>query len=97
MQSSGPNEFGNSGLICLCGRSFTQQSALSKHQRACQKSKKRLISALDKAKEVWVGRKKQKHDNDRSLLLPGLTRAPSPVLPNEACFYQMHQQPGELT
>jgi hypothetical protein len=43
---------------CRCGRSFSQDYALTNHQRTCQKSKKRLSSALAKAKQLWTGRKK---------------------------------------
>jgi hypothetical protein len=93
MHAGSTKELDNDVLICLCSRSFTQQSALSKHQRTCKKSKKRLTSALDKAKEAWAGRKKRKLNNGNPLLLsgpslPGLTRAPSPVS-NEVCFYQI--------
>jgi hypothetical protein len=49
-------------LTCLCGRSFSQQSAMSKHLKACQRSKKRLSSALDKAKLAWPGRKRRRLD-----------------------------------
>ena len=49
-------------LTCSCGRSFSQQSAMSKHLKACQKSKKRLSSALDKAKLAWPGRKRRRLD-----------------------------------
>jgi hypothetical protein len=47
---------------CLCGRSFSQLFALSNHQRTCQKSKKRLSSAIEKAKEAWLSRKKPRCD-----------------------------------
>ncbi|GBE78735.1 hypothetical protein SCP_0116260 [Sparassis crispa] len=45
---------------CVCGRSFSQSSAFSHHQRACQKAKKRLSDALHKAKETWSSRKKRR-------------------------------------
>ncbi|KAG2746626.1 hypothetical protein P692DRAFT_20675989, partial [Suillus brevipes Sb2] len=35
---------------CTCTREFTQESAFTKHQRSCTKGKKRLITALSKAK-----------------------------------------------
>jgi hypothetical protein len=38
------------------------QGALSKHQKACQKSRKRLAGALDVAKAMWAGRKRHRYD-----------------------------------
>jgi hypothetical protein len=49
-------------LTCSCGRSFSQQNALSKHQRSCTRSKKRLAGAIDKAKSAWEGRKRRRLD-----------------------------------
>ncbi|KIK33405.1 hypothetical protein CY34DRAFT_99660 [Suillus luteus UH-Slu-Lm8-n1] len=37
---------------CTCTRKFTQENAYTKHQRSCVKGKKRLFSALSKAKEL---------------------------------------------
>jgi hypothetical protein len=66
--------------ICLCGRAFSQQSAFSNHKRTCQKSKKRLSSALEKAKQLWTGKKRRRLDqDDTTVSLPsssGLTHAP---------------------
>ena len=45
---------------CLCGREFFQVSALKNHQRSCQRSKKRLSSALAKAKDVWTSKKRKR-------------------------------------
>ncbi|KAG1896724.1 uncharacterized protein F5891DRAFT_1192847 [Suillus fuscotomentosus] len=45
--SSGPTPF-----QCTCAREFTQESAYTKHQHSCLKGKKRLFSALSKAKEL---------------------------------------------
>jgi hypothetical protein len=50
------------GNRCDCGRLFAQPSALVKHRRTCQKAKKRLSSALDKAKQAWTGRKQRRLD-----------------------------------
>jgi len=46
--------------VCHCGRSFSQLGAFSKHQRLCVKSLKRLSSALNKAKEAWITRKRRR-------------------------------------
>ena len=43
--------------VCVCGRTFSVPQAYTGHKRSCQKTKKRLSSALDKAKEVWQSRK----------------------------------------
>lgn len=45
---------------CVCGRSFAQLNALRKHEHLCQKSRKRLSSALIKAKALWPGRKRRR-------------------------------------
>jgi hypothetical protein len=64
-------------LTCSCGRTFFQQSALSKHQKACQKSKKRLSSALDKAKSMWSGRKRRRLDlSDKHAEITAVTLVP---------------------
>lgn len=52
----------HSSLSCLCGKTFSQQNALTNHTRSCKSSKKRLASALDVAKDVWSRRKKKKQD-----------------------------------
>jgi hypothetical protein len=48
--------------VCICGRSFEQFSAFSKHQRTCQSTKKRLSCALGQAKQAWVAKKRRKLD-----------------------------------
>jgi hypothetical protein len=45
-------------IQCVCGRTFLQPGPLKKHLNSCSKSKKRLSSALVKAREVWTSRKK---------------------------------------
>jgi hypothetical protein len=47
-------------FLCLCGRSFVQEFAYGKHQRFCQKSKKRLSGVLNKAKELWHVKKQRR-------------------------------------
>jgi hypothetical protein len=46
--------------VCVCGRTFSVLQAYTFHKRSCQKTKKRLSSALDKAKEVWKSKKHRK-------------------------------------
>ena len=43
------------GQRCSCGRTFDQPSAINKHKRTCSKTKKRLSSALELAREKWLG------------------------------------------
>lgn len=44
--------------FCSCGHAFLQDTALTKHQQTCPKAKKKcFLSALEKTKEIWVGRK----------------------------------------
>lgn len=53
-------------FTCLCGRRFAQENSYSKHQRSCQKTKKRLAGALGKARDLWTA-KKQKRSHDISM------------------------------
>lgn len=46
--------------VCACGRTFGVLQAYSYHKRSCQKTKKRLASALEKVKEVWEAKKRRK-------------------------------------
>ena len=76
------------GNTCLCGRAFSHTSALSNHIRSCQKTKKRLSGALDKAREVWSGRKRRRlgldHEEPSTINQPslsGLVSTPHPVTP----------------
>jgi hypothetical protein len=45
---------------CICGRVFSVPQAYTFHKRSCQKTKKRLSCALEKAKEVWQAKKRRK-------------------------------------
>jgi hypothetical protein len=45
---------------CICGRTFSVPQAYTCHKRSCQKTKKRLSSALEKAKEFWQINKRRK-------------------------------------
>jgi hypothetical protein len=47
---------------CPCGRSFSLPQAYTYHKRSCEKTKKRLSGALEKAKKVWQAKKRQKLD-----------------------------------
>ena len=82
---------------CLCGRSFSHTSALSNHIRSCQKTKKRLSGALDKAREVRSEKKRRRLDHEDSepnmINQPsssGLISAPHPVTPMESAVEVMY-------
>jgi hypothetical protein len=45
---------------CVCGRAFSLPQAYTFHQRSCQRTKKRLLGALEKAKGILQARKRRK-------------------------------------
>jgi hypothetical protein len=45
---------------CVCGRTFSLPQAYAFHQRSCQRTKKRLLGALEKARDVLQARKRRK-------------------------------------
>jgi hypothetical protein len=51
---------------CLCGRIFTQIYAYTNHSRHCKKTKTRLSSALEKAKERYYANKRRKTEVTQS-------------------------------
>jgi len=55
---------------CICGRSFYAAGALRKHLRSCEKGKKRMSGAIDRARDLWRSRKKQRLDTPG----PGLSQ-----------------------
>jgi hypothetical protein len=88
---------------CICGRVFSVPQAFSCHKRSCPKSKKRLSSALERAKEVWQSRKRRKAEEGQSEALEGLskqndsdtTSCPSPV--DVLNFTCVHPQVSRLS
>jgi hypothetical protein len=68
---------------CVCGRMFSVPQAYTFHKRSCQKTKKRLSSALEKAKEVWQAKKRQKTEAKTLAGSSNIDRVPEPVT-NEA-------------
>ncbi|KIK35225.1 hypothetical protein CY34DRAFT_96480, partial [Suillus luteus UH-Slu-Lm8-n1] len=52
----------SSPFRCTCLRQFTQESAYTKHQRSCTQGKKRLFSALSKAKDLLRTAKRSRVD-----------------------------------
>ena len=77
------NQASNDWQLCACGRAFSQPSASSNHKRTCTKTKKRLASALGRAKERWLGNKRHRGNLAESStgkstpVMHGLARAPS--------------------
>jgi hypothetical protein len=59
---------------CICGRSFSQLNALRKHEHLCQKSRKRLSSALSKARALWPGRKRRHASTPEEPSAPATSR-----------------------
>jgi hypothetical protein len=51
---------------CLCGRIFTQTYAYTNHSRNCKKTKTRISSALEKAKERYYANKRRKTEVTQS-------------------------------
>jgi hypothetical protein len=43
--------------ICVCGRAFIDLGGFTRHEKSCVKGKKRLSSALSRAKEVYQAKK----------------------------------------
>ena len=48
---------------CVCGRAFSLPQAYTFHQRSCQRTKKRLLGALEKAKDILQARKRRRVEN----------------------------------
>jgi hypothetical protein len=68
---------------CICGRTFSLPQAYTFHKRSCQKTKKRLASALEKAKDAWQAKKRQKMEAKALAGSSDSHPVPDPV-PNEA-------------
>jgi hypothetical protein len=45
--------------VCICGRSFSDAGAFTRHHKTCQKGRKRLSSALIRAKEIYENKKRR--------------------------------------
>jgi hypothetical protein len=63
---------------CVCGRTFSVPQAYSCHKRSCQKTKKRLSGALEKAKEAWQVKKRRKVEG-KAQLAEGPSSTPNVV------------------
>jgi hypothetical protein len=89
---------GPSSQTCVCGRSFLQLNALTKHKRTCGKTKKRLSSALDKAKEIWRGKKQRRLDHCQPIASSsGLIPLPLPETQDTDKVWQFLDDNSALT
>lgn len=74
----------NFAFTCNCGRGFQQESAFTRHQKSCVKGKKRLFSALNKAKDLLGSVKRARtrlgDQGGSSHRTSPTTRSTSPVL-----------------
>ncbi|KAG0704711.1 hypothetical protein DFH29DRAFT_997405 [Suillus ampliporus] len=74
---------------CACTREFTQESAYTKHQRSCMRGKKRVFSALSRAKDLLSSVKWTRVDNHNGRssgtqshnLLPSFDKVNEPLHP----------------
>ena len=81
--------------LCLCGKLYDQQSALSNHQRTCKSAKMHLSSMLSRAKEFIQSAKRHRVEaaepaappHNSSSHLSTLTLN-FPITSNQVIFYQ---------
>ena len=57
---------------CVCGRAFSLPQAYTFHQRSCQRTKKRLLGALEKAKDILQASKRRKVESVIVTIFPTL-------------------------
>jgi hypothetical protein len=65
---------------CVCGRAFSLPQAYTYHQRSCQRTKKRLLGALEKAKDMLQARKRRKVESVLPAQNPATEAGPSSQL-----------------
>jgi hypothetical protein len=61
----------NQSLVCVCGRSFAQSSAYTKHSKGCQAGKKRLSDVLAHAQETLRKKRRVQTSAGASESCPG--------------------------
>lgn len=52
--------------ICVCGRTFNDVGAFTRHEKGCRKGRKRLSGALARAKQVFSAKRARLQDYPRS-------------------------------
>jgi hypothetical protein len=65
---------------CVCGRAFSLPQAYTFHQRSCQRTKKRLLGALEKAKDILQAKKRRKVESVHPTQNPAAEAGPSSQL-----------------
>lgn len=75
--------------VCICGRTFSLPQAYTCHKRSCQKTKKRLSGALDKAKEVWQARKRRKSQATEAIAGPSNLNTLNDTVPRLAVVQEV--------
>ena len=76
---------------CVCGRVFSDLGAFTRHEKGCCKGKKRLSSALSKAKEVYQAKKAKFTATSSRSSLDGDNARPSGPATNEQEEPNLHQ------
>lgn len=51
---------------CYCGKEFKREGAWTMHQHSCKSGKKRMSSALDKARSLWASKRQKLDKPERS-------------------------------
>ncbi len=82
---------------CVCGRAFSLPQAYTFHQRSCQKTKKRLLGALEKAKDILQARKRRKVESVLPAQYPAAEAGPTSQLvdlayPNDLSIPVVHSE-----
>src|ERR1700736_4681192 len=67
--------------VCICGHTFGMLQAYSYHKRTCRQTKKRLASALEKAKEVWRMNKHRKIEERCEIPVAEGSASPDDITP----------------
>lgn len=83
---------------CLCGRIFTQTYAYTNHLRNCKKTKTRLSSALEKAKERYYANKHRKIEVTQSEAtgsprMEEVVQAEAPGSPHSVAAFPLNDAP----
>ena len=83
---------------CVCGRVFTQTYAYTNHSRNCKKTKTRLSSALEKAKERYYANKRCKtgvtqSEATGSPRMEGYVQTEAPGSPLPAAAFPLNDGP----
>lgn len=64
---------------CVCNRTFTDLGAFTRHERGCQKGKKRLAGALAMAREFYQTKKRRLGKPGTNLVLDSQAASSSNV------------------